>query len=330
MTNQQIAQQVRAFYLNRLYRLSPKGARHFCLRLYRLHQDDTVLMPLKIYYGLNKYRWTTALKKINNPQYRIKEEQRLLKCCATFSKPQRERAKYYRQNPGVLFNEYYLERLFFARSLNLHQGVFAPYFKRGINYFKKINYAKYLWTPESLEYDNYFAANTVYYLQDLKIIDLEKEFISAWKKHFFSARDEEKHQYWNKIYGLTHIILAASRYYQKFVSPKKYAWIIKYFEAHIDEILKTAHLDIIAEVGLCLLLAKQKKSPALRKIRAHLRSKYNPKYGYFTLKQNKNIRICAHTNIIAYMTLVGFEQLYKGPDLSKAKLNGKPLLYIDK
>jgi len=66
-----------------------------------------------------------------------------------------------------------------------------------------------------------------------------------------------KEEYQSFVYSMTHIIIADSKYYQRFVSGHK--WIIDYFVNNIEMIVNRTTLDILAEVGLCLRLCRQDK-----------------------------------------------------------------------
>nr|WP_269809274.1 DUF3541 domain-containing protein [Enterovibrio nigricans] len=72
-------------------------------------------------------------------------------------------------------------------------------------------------------------------------------------------------QYNNKLYGMTHIILAASEYYRKPVSEDNFQWIYDYFRQHFNTIAARSKPDVIAEIGITFLLAGLDNDPVVKK-----------------------------------------------------------------
>ncbi|OEF23497.1 DUF3541 domain-containing protein [Vibrio rumoiensis] len=108
-------------------------------------------------------------------------------------------------------------------------------------------------------------ANQVYWLRQLGEQDVVDDFVAVLQKTYPDSKDKElsDQQFSNKIYGLTHLIFAASEYYQHPVDPKEFAWIYTYFDKNIDQILTRTKNDVIAEVGISYLLAGKLNSSTL-------------------------------------------------------------------
>lgn len=108
-------------------------------------------------------------------------------------------------------------------------------------------------------------------------------------------------EYSAKIYGMTHFILSESRYYQK---PLKHSfnWISTYLKKHIDEIIARTEYDVIAEVGISLMLAKEYDLKIINKIKTCLESSYDKNYSILPNKEKSFDLIRGeHRNILTIM-----------------------------
>ena len=82
-------------------------------------------------------------------------------------------------------------------------------------------------------------ANQVFWLNQLGLGDYRKEFREAVTETYPAELDDNisDQQFGNKIYTLTHIIIAASEYYRYPVDYDKYNEITDYFRNNLDSIL---------------------------------------------------------------------------------------------
>lgn len=106
-------------------------------------------------------------------------------------------------------------------------------------------------------------ANVVAWIKQLGGKNYSDVFINALQQVY---PDNSEHllslqQYENKLYVLTHIILANSQYYQHPVNRDDFAWIFDYFDTHIDIIISRAKADVVAEVGIAYLLLANMIAP---------------------------------------------------------------------
>ncbi len=109
-------------------------------------------------------------------------------------------------------------------------------------------------------------------------------------------------QYQNKIYTLTHIILADSQYYQYFVNREKYSWIFEYFDHNIDKIISRCKEDVIAEVGISYLLSNQSNHTVVKKAKKAIADAFDKTHGIIPSKLgNFELNTGEHRNILAYM-----------------------------
>lgn len=195
---------------------------------------------------------------------------------------------------------------------------------------EKYNFKDILFNRELLKVHSAQLANYTYWLADLTAIDLTSEFLTAFKKHVLTNELDNLSnlELQNLIYGLTHIIINQSNYYQKHVSFNKNKWIYDFFNQHIDFIINKTKPDIIAEVGISFILAKQINHPVVKKTKAAIQSAYSYKFEAIPAKDGTiNIEKAEHRNILAVMLFQMGEKLYPGPHLSEITATKDQLPY---
>lgn len=174
------------------------------------------------------------------------------------------------------------------------------------NLIKQYDFKPYATNPEMIRAWAAQLANQVYWLRQLGEQDVVDDFIHAFRKTYPDNQDKQlsDQQFTNKIYGLTHIIFAASEYYQQPIDPKEFAWIYDYFDSHIEQILIRTKEDVIAEVGISYLLANQLHSPILANTQATIAHAIDINQGMipstggsFALQKGE------HRNVLAIMLL---------------------------
>lgn len=163
-------------------------------------------------------------------------------------------------------------------------------------------------------------ANTVIWIKQLGGEDYSDVFLDALRTVYPDDQDKRlsTQQYENKIYGLTHMILASSQYYQYHINRRDFAWIFDYFDSNIDTIISRAKADVVAEVGIAYLLASEFDSPALEKTKQNIAHQYDKTYHMIPGVDGKyNVSAGAHRNILAIMLLSSPQSLYPGPWLGQ-------------
>jgi len=149
-------------------------------------------------------------------------------------------------------------------------------------------------------------ANQVYWLRQLGEQDLVDEFIAAFKKVYPDSDDASlsDQQFGNKIYGLTHIIFAASGYYQYPINEQDHQWLYDYYRNNIDMIIARAKEDVIAEVGINFLLAGLDDDPVVLKTRKIIQQALNRESGLVpSVTGNTDLKKGEHRNVLAIMLL---------------------------
>ncbi|MDD9154924.1 DUF3541 domain-containing protein [Aliivibrio sp. S4TY2] len=149
-------------------------------------------------------------------------------------------------------------------------------------------------------------ANQVYWLRQLGEQDVVDEFVEAFKLAYPDNKDAalSKQQYGNKIYGLTHILLADSQYYQYPLKESDHQWIYDYLRNNIDTILKRTKEDIISEVGITFLLAGLEDDPVVYKTQKHIQNAINREKNMVPSTSNStDLTEGEHRNVLAIMLL---------------------------
>ncbi len=149
-------------------------------------------------------------------------------------------------------------------------------------------------------------ANQVFWLKQLNIADYTTDFIDTFRTIYPDAEDTNlnRQQYENKLYGLTHIILSESMYYQKLVAESSHQWIFDYFRNNIDTIILRAKADILSEIGVCFMLADKSDDPVVEQLKQALIKKYDENKEMIpSVDGGDDIQNGEHRNTLAIMFL---------------------------
>jgi hypothetical protein len=158
----------------------------------------------------------------------------------------------------------------------------------------------------------------VYWLKSIGIADWTAGLKPAFEKAYPGDQDQnlDHDGFNNKLYGLTHIVLADSEYYQKPVSYTEHQWILEYFTNHQDRIIKESTADIQAEIGLCFLLAGLDGHPTLDTMRGVIKRAVHPEKDIvLSVTGDDNLSSGEHRNMLAYALLAWPDTLHDGPNL---------------
>lgn len=148
-------------------------------------------------------------------------------------------------------------------------------------------------------------ANQVYWLYQLDLGDYREDFRKSVNEVYPAAMDDSlsKQQFENKIYTLTHIIIAASAYYSHTLDYSEYSDIVDYFRVEVNTIIDRCKEDVIIETGLSLLLVDD-AFPEIAQIRDHIVSKIDPEAEMIlSVSGSDDIPLGEHRNIIAVLLL---------------------------
>ena len=162
-------------------------------------------------------------------------------------------------------------------------------------------------------------ANQVYWLRQLGEQDVVEEFITTFRKVYPDAMDNSlsEQQFGNKIYGLTHIIFAASAYYQHSVREQDHQWLFDYYRDNIDTIIARAKEDVVAEVGINFLLAGLDNDPVVLKTRKVIQQSLNREQGLVpSVTGGVDLKKGEHRNVLAIM-LLDWKGVHAAPTISQ-------------
>lgn len=193
---------------------------------------------------------------------------------------------------------------------------------------RRYDFSKYVTDENMIKAWAAQLANQVFWLRQLGEQDVVKEFITTFRKVYPDNEDASlsKQQYGNKLYGLTHIIFAASEYYQYQINEQDYQWVYDYYRHNIDTIIARAKEDVIAEVGISFLLAGLDDDPVVLKTRKVIQAALNHQHGLIpSVKGEMDLEMGEHRNVLAIM-LLDWKGVNAAPKATKQPIifNAKP------
>ncbi len=158
--------------------------------------------------------------------------------------------------------------------------------------------------PRYMQYATVYAINTTYHLHNQGLGDIRDAVHELFTQNFPAktiASDPEL--FHNYIYGLTHIVIGSSNFYQKNVqNAASLAWVQEALHIHADAIFDTLTLDINAEVALCLcMLGESMTSPFCSRVMTRLARAFSPEDGYIHREEDNSFEFAEHTNAVALL-----------------------------
>lgn len=308
---------IQEIYERALPTLSEDKQRHFAQRLYRLTGEQR-WRPLNRAYG---ERLLAGLEEdivgLAEPGYAAARSRAIVADYSQRTAKQRARR--------AMLGEW--GEIAFARSL-LFRQVQAEYHgllpaiedhERALDYQAEVEWAPFLTDPKVIGVYAAQVANYAYFLHQLGVMDLRREVEAAFQRRYPPDRVAELDdaEYRNWLYGLTHFVIADSRYYQRKVDPEVHAWVLDALERETSGILARATADIQAEVAIAFLLAGREDHPLVGRVRESLVAAVDPASGIIPSPEGeKEVADGEHRNVLAIMVLRWPGRLYPGPDLS--------------
>ena len=310
LADPQVAASIKQTLENNLFQLPPRVQGHYGIRLYRITGDNKYLYAALYDYFVVADRLHYIEPYLKDQAY-IKNTAKKLTTALSLGTRDKLRREALKQYPEFIF--YADELLRYSVRLDefgtsIPESVFkalqAYDFLPGLTDKKMIR----AWAAQ--------LANYVYWLRQLGIADHTKAYKQAFLKAYPDSEDHtlSPWHFRNKLYGLTHFILAASGYYQRHVSADEFGWILDYFAQNQQEALKYATDDIAAEMGICFLLMKQYDHPIVSLTKAKLIDSFNQDARMIpSVSGQLDLATGEHRNVLAYMLLAWPEKLNPGP-----------------
>lgn len=313
--------------------LTPVKQGHWTLRIFRTSGELRFYPILRTYVRLLQEQFRLHIAKMNNPVYVEAENSRRLEIPPDVSPKKLYRLRALKKWENMAFAKRLLFLAFQIKSFGFHQGSSAADFIKAVNYFRTLPFKDYVLDPQVILYDAAHTTNTVFYLKFLGLGDMEETYIQQFRK-VFSTPDEALTaiEFSNKIYGMTHIIIGASFFYQRPVAVDQYAWILDYFLNNIDMIKKRVSPDALAEIAVCFKIARLKNEPLFQAVHQGILEHFSHTAGVVTSSKYPSaaapinpgdvtaltafLNGLEHRNIMSYLALTDFENFYPGPNLA--------------
>ncbi|NGN98823.1 DUF3541 domain-containing protein [Grimontia sp. S25] len=303
-TEKQDAEVIKQTYDSNLAELSAYQLGHYGLRMYRQTLDDKYQAAVwtdmaRVADKLNEYVAT-----IHSKEDVLAQGQKRLKAYDSGDSERDEirhaaaqgREEYLVLGAGLISsmvraNEYGLEHI---DDEKLHE-ILSWY-----------DFSEYATDPQMIRAWAAQLANQVYWLKQLGETDHTAAFDKAFRDTYPDSEDANlsTQQYNNKLYGMTHIILAASEYYRKPVNEADFQWIYDYFRDNFDEIAARSKEDVIAEIGITFLLAGLDNDPVVTRSQDIIQEAINRDKGMVpSVSGSTDLAKGEHRNVLAIMLL---------------------------
>ncbi|WOH39446.1 DUF3541 domain-containing protein [Thalassotalea fonticola] len=312
----EVSQRIKMTFENNLYQLPPRTQGHYGIRLFRMTGDKKYL-PTALYdYYVVSDRMHTIVPYLNDEGFIATSSKRLTDAMSKGTRG-KARRKALKKFPEFIF--YADELLRYSSRLDAF-GVELP--ETVLNTLKEYDFLPGLTDKTMIRAWAAQLANYVYWLKQLGIADYSKQYKKAFLEAYPNKEDAtlSKWHFRNKLYGLTHFIFAASGYYQHYVSTEEFGWILDYFAANQQRVLKDATDDITAEVGISYLLMQKKDHPLVTETKDRLVAAFNIEAGMVPSVSGKiDLASGEHRNVLTYMLFTWPDKMTEGPYFHEIK-----------
>jgi hypothetical protein len=313
-----IGTEIRDNYESSLSGLPLSERQHFSLRMYRITGDERYLPAIRAHARRNARALRRDIDNLQTPGYALDQAADIVSRYPDDTEKSRLRKKLLAKSGEIAFAKSLLYDVYQARDLGLIGQPPLEDITPAMAYLQQIDWRGFWLAPETMRIYTAQSANQIYYLYHLGIVDLRAQLDEAFREHFpddYDGRLSEL-EYENKIYGLTHIIIAHSDYYQAFVDRSQFDWIYAYFENNIDSILRRTKADIYAEVALCFLLAGERKHPVVARVKRVLEAEYDELAEMIPSDETgTDLEHGEHRNTMVIMMYDWPKTLHKGPTI---------------
>ncbi|SHK79242.1 DUF3541 domain-containing protein [Halomonas caseinilytica] len=313
-----VADEIRQHYERILPDLPADDRRHYAQRLYRLTGEARYLPPNRDYADRLLDELKEELPGLARPEIIAARAEAAVTDYPERTDKQRRRKRMLADWREIAYAKGLAFRMTQASYLGLLNETDLPGYRRALRYLEGIDFRAFVTDPEVMEVYAAQVANLAYYLHELEVADLREASIEAFRRHYPPERDASlsRASYRNKIYGMTHFVIAASGYYQWPVPPDEFDWILDYFAGHLERILVETKEDIYTEVGISFLLAGRERDPAVGRLRDALLAAYDAEARMVPAEDGGlDPAYGEHRNVLAIMLLDWPDRLYPGPDL---------------
>jgi uncharacterized protein DUF3541 len=307
-----------------LLTLNPTTRKHYAVRLYRMTSDARYIEPVSFELPALFKKLRDDLSILDDSYYIRQRANEIVKrgfyLGVTNPNPMAWHAALVRGG-DVAFYLKLAKRLNTLREYDLLDTKVIPGVNKMVEALReqKDRLITFLLNRELMKTAGAQLANYVNYLFRLNVVDIRQRYLEGLEEELMRGKPDtaiSNAEYIEKIYGMTHVILAASDYYQEPVDRKEFAWIFDYFEKNIETILARTKPDVYAEVGLCFLAANERENPAFSKARDAIVAAIHPEKGMIvSAADGSDPNIAEHRNVLAIMLLDWPRKTFRGPSL---------------
>lgn len=315
---QDMGDEIRENFESSLSELPLSERQHFSLRMYRITGDDKYLPAIRADAIRDARSLSEDIDQLADLAYRLAQAADMVERYPDDTEKSRLRKALLTRSGEIAFAKSLLYDVYQADDLALSGQPPLHDIKPALEYLRQVDWAGFWLAPETLRIYAAQSANQIYYLYHLGIIDLRAQLQQTFWAVFPDASDDQlsELEYENKIYGLTHIIIAHSDYYQHFVQRADFAWIYEYFEHNIDSILRRTKADVYAEVALCFLLAGERKHALVTRIKKVLEAAYDEQAEMIPAEDaSTDLQHGEHRNTMVIMLYDWPRKLHPGPQI---------------
>lgn len=312
----QVALAIRTHYDGLLPTLPPNAQRHYAQRLYRITGASRYLPFVQAHAQRLLEHLASEIQGQGIPGRVQNRTDELLAAYPLRTERQGRRKAMLSRWGEIIYAESIASDLVQIKSYGLLDEPHLPGHQALLDYLAGVDFRSFLTDPAVLSIYAAQAANLAAYLQELGVVDLRAETVAAFRSLYPPWRDAQLStaEYRNKIYGVTHFVIAASNYYQRSVPAEEFDWVLDEFAAAVDEVLKRTKEDIYTEVGISFLLTGQPLHPALRRLQDALAHAYDPAVQMIPGEDgNTDLVRGEHRNVLAIMLLDWPGRLHPGP-----------------
>ncbi len=324
-----ISDQIISTFESNLLDLPAKNQLHWSLRMWRITGDEKYIGVILTNFQI-KTLW--ALPKITralgDPEYFKATSQEMVSRYRPQSDRKKRRVEVYQAQPERLFLMQIIHYLFVAKSLGFTKlAYFKEVFEKAKVFLRNFDLEALFLEEKLVRLDPSAVANTIYYLEFLDILKIQDKLLAFYQGLWLNYEPKDDIVWKDKVYALTHLIIAGSYFYQRTLAKDKFSWILNFFETNLETIKAKTNEDIVGEVGLCFKICRD-EDRALLTATDFITSKFSAKGGFIPREKNDSLAAAEHRNIIAVMLLREWAQLRAGPDIPKYLKDSKKGFYI--
>jgi hypothetical protein len=290
---------------------------HFALRAWRATGEPRHLNAVTAAFERLQPYWLRDICGVTNAAYTAGRATRLAQTYHARSNRYGGAAGTIAVHGRLIYYKSVLLKLSTLQDLGLLSSSWAAGAAPAMDHMDRVDFAPLL-SPEVIAARPGQVANLVWYLHHLGIRDLRTEFITCFRSVYPPADDSglSARAFKTKTYGLTHIIINASGYYQRLVDTGQYEWILDWFERHWPRIREDTSLDVIGEVALCFVLCGRAGHPIVAEATALMHDAFDPGRGYIPRRDcPDDVKLAEHRNAVAFLLFNAPDCIRPGPVL---------------